>query len=164
MMCQRSNKHPSGWSTEPWLVCLGMRSLRHAKPRAGPAEGQMLPEQISLHSHCGHDFNLDLEGLYSRSQFIPHAQPEGQGTLQKGHSKPLRGAVGDTGIAYLCHSFLALPSIPLGSSSQAESTAGHTHPAVSSASTAGEMKEQESCKQANSSISLGPCQVRFSSS
>lgn len=54
----------------------------------------MLPEQISLHSHPGHDFNLGLEGSYSRSEFIPCAQPEGQGTLQKGHSKPLRGLWG----------------------------------------------------------------------
>ena len=29
---------------------------------------------------------------------------------------------------------------------------------------ADEMKEQESCKQANLSVSLGPCQVSFSSS
>ena len=47
----------------------------------------MLPEQIVLHSHPGHDFNLDLEDSYSRSQFFPCAQPEGQGTLQKGSLK-----------------------------------------------------------------------------
>jgi len=88
---ERSSKHPSGWSTDPWLLCLGMRSLRVAKPRAERSEGQMLPEQISLHSHPGHDFNLDLEGSHNRGQFIPCAQPEGQGALQKGFSKPLRG-------------------------------------------------------------------------
>lgn len=36
-----------------------------------------------MHSHPGHDFSLDLEGLSSRSQLIPCAQPEGQG-----HSDP----------------------------------------------------------------------------
>lgn len=46
----------------------------------------MLPEQIS---HPGHDFNLDLEGSYSRSQLIPCAQSEGQG-----HSEPLEGLWG----------------------------------------------------------------------
>lgn len=124
---ERSNKHPSGWSAESWLVYPRLRSPRGAKPRAVPSERQMLPEQISLHSHPGHDFNLDLESLYSRSHFILCAQPEGQGTLQKGHSKPPRGLWGHTCIARQCHSCPALPSIPLGSPRRAGSTAGHTH-------------------------------------
>lgn len=48
---------------------MGIGPLRGAKPRAGPSEGQRLPEQISLHIHPGHDFNLDSS--HSRSHFIP---------------------------------------------------------------------------------------------
>lgn len=40
VVSERSNKHPSGWSTERRLACLGMRSLKGAKPRAGPSCSQ----------------------------------------------------------------------------------------------------------------------------
>lgn len=72
-------EHPSGWFTEPRL---GM-----ASPRDEFSEASILPEQISLHSHPGHDFYLGLE-----SQCIPCAR----GT---GYKRATLGAVGDTCIA-----------------------------------------------------------------
>lgn len=102
---------------------MGIGPLGGAKPRAGLSEGQRLPEQIPLHIHPGHDFNLDSS--YSRSHFIPALRLRDRVNYKRVTQSHSGGCEGHLHIPQL-------PSILLRSPRQAGSTAGHTHKAISS--------------------------------